>query len=331
MNDHDLEIQDVIERLSILAPGTEEAPGPSATVLLQLKHRVASAPVGRGSAIQRSKNIMSNRRLTTAGLALVLVVAIFMAFPSVRAAASDFLGLFRVQKFAPISVSPEQLAMLEQLEEQGTAPGEFVVVKESGEPQAVDSVEAAEAMTGFDLYQLPDRDFGTEVYVMDDASGYLVVDLAGARAIMSAAGADPQLLPDSLDGARIDVTVFDSVQQIHPDGLTLMQTPSPMVVYPENVDATRLGEALLQVLGTDPVAAGRIAQSIDWTSTLLLPIPQDLASYQDVNIGGNGGVLLEPFDPAADPAVMWQQDGMVLMMTGPFDAGELLRLANTLR
>ncbi len=274
---------------------------------------------------------MSTRRLVTVGLTLVLIVAALVAFPSVRAAANDFLGLFRVQKFAPISVSPQQLALLERLGEEGLEPGEFVVTQELGEPQVVDSPEAAATTAGFAPKTLNRAEL-IRTYVMDGGAGHLIVNLAGARAIVEAAGADPLLLPDSLDGARVDVTVYDSIGQLYDTGVVLIQSPIPDVNYPADVDPTVLGEALLQVLGTEPAEARRIAQSIDWTSTLLLPVPQDLGTYREANVNGVTGVVLEPFDPEAEAAVVWQQDGMVYMMrAGRLSVDELLAQANTVR
>jgi hypothetical protein len=324
------EVQEALERLSSLAPDESEAPRPPVVALARLRQQIE--PSQAGQQVQRSTRFMSIRRLATVGVTLVLIVAVLMAFPSVRAAASDFLGLFRVQKFAPISVSPQQMAMLERLSEQGLEPGEFVVTQEIGEPETVDSPEAAAAVVGFTPKTLPRRGELVRTYVMEGGAGHLIVDLAGARAIVEAAGADPLLLPDSLDGTRVDVTVHDSVGQLYDNGIILVQTPSPDVNYPADVDATVLGEALLQVLGTEPAEARRIAQSIDWTSTLLLPIPQDLGSYREVTVNGVGGVLLEPFDPEAEAAVVWQQDGMVYMMrAGRLSVDEMLARANSVR
>ena len=140
-----------------------------------------------------------------------MAIAILMAFPSVRAAAGEFLGLFRVQTFAPISVSTQQLALLEQLGEEGLEPGEFVVTEEIGEPETVDSPEEAAALAGYTPKELPNRGELIRTYMMSGGAGHLIVDLEGARAIVAAAGADPLLLPDSLNGARVDVTVHDSV------------------------------------------------------------------------------------------------------------------------
>jgi len=103
---------------------------------------------------------MSNKRLIAAGLTFVMAIALLMAFPTVRAAAGEFLGLFRVQKFAPISVSPQQMALLGQLQEQGMSPGELVMVSEPDEPMAVDTLETAAHLTDYQLRQLADRDSG---------------------------------------------------------------------------------------------------------------------------------------------------------------------------
>ena len=331
MNEQEHDIHEALERLAALAPDADEAAAPQ-RALAQFRHQTAGRRLAGGRSLSRRNSIMSIRRVATVGLTVIVAIAILMAFPSVRAAAGEFLGLFRVQTFAPISVSPQQLAMLEQLAEQGMEPGEFVVTQEIGEPETVDSPEAAAAVAGFTPRELPNRGELIRTYVMTGGAGHLIVDLAGARAIVEAAGADPLLLPDSLDGAQVDVTVHDSVGLLYDNGVILVQSPSPDVNYPSDVNPTLLGEALLQVLGTEPAEARRIAQSIDWTSTLLLPIPQDLGTYREANVNGVSGVVLEPFDAEAEAAVVWQKDGMVYMMrAGRLSVDELLAQANTVR
>ena len=65
---------------------------------------------------------------------------------------------------------------------------------------------------------------------------------------------------------------------------------------------------------------------------MLLPIPQDLATYREVNVNGVSGVLLEPFDAETEAAVVWQQDGMIYMMrAGRLSVDELVAHANTVR
>ena len=332
MNEQEHDIREALERLAALAPDEREAARPPGVALNRFRQHIAARPGRAGELNTRRTQGMSTRRLVTVGLTLVVALAVLMAFPSVRAAASDFLGLFRVQKFAPLSISPQQMALLERLGEEGLQPGEFVVTQELGDAQTVESPEDAAPIVGFMPKTLPRRGELIRTYVMTGGAGYLTVDLAGARAIVEAAGVDPLLLPDSLDGARVDVTVHDAVGQLYDNGAILLQSPSPDVNYPADVDPSVLGEALLQVLGTEPGEARRIAQSIDWTRTLLLPIPQELGTYREVTINGASGVLLEPFDPEVERAVVWQKDGMVYMMRGGrLTVEEMLAQANRVR
>lgn len=275
---------------------------------------------------------MSNRKsLMAAGSFAVLALVLLIGFPSVRAAASDFLGLFRVETFTPISISPEQIAMLQQLDTEGMDPGEFVMESEPGEPQQVASLAEAGALTGYTVRTLTNSVGEPQVFVMPEASGYMTVNLAGARAIVEATGIDPMLLPDSLDGARIDMTAFPSVQQVWADGTVLVQTASPYVNYPADVDPAVLGEALLRVLGMDADAARQMAQTIDWTSTMLLPIPQEFATYQQVTVDGVPGVAIIPVDGSAEAALMWQKGGTVYVLSGPAGVDRLVDFANFLQ
>ena len=320
-------IHEVLEQLAVLAPVEAEKPMSPPEALKRFKSR-AKSPGTPGVLNARRTRTMTKRRYAAVGLTFVIVLGVLMAFPSVRAAAGDFLGLFRVQKFAPISVSPRQLALLEQLSEQDMMPGEFVSTQEPGEPERVESLSEASERAGYRIRTLPFRQELDEIYVTGAGSGYVIVNLAGARAIVEAAGADPLLLPDSLEGARIDVHVYQAVQQLFRDGYTLMQTQSPEISYPPGVDPTLLGEAVLQVLGMDADSARRTAGTIDWTSTLLLPIPQEMGTYREVTISGGPGVLIEPINPDEDPAVMWQRDGILYMLTGPVFSEDLIQQAN---
>jgi hypothetical protein len=255
----------------------------------------------------------------------VLLLAVLFSFPAVRAGASEFLGLFRVQKFAPISVSPSQIAVLEQLAEEGMEPGELVIRNEPGAITPVDSLSEASSRTGWDVRALPGLGDAEVINVVDGGDGYLIIDLAAARAIVEAAGADPALLPDSLDGARVDVTAFAGVQQMWGEDTVFMQTESPLVAYPDDVDPTVLGEALLQVLGTEPREARRIAKSIDWASTLLLPIPTEMVTFSEVLIDGVDGVALTPLDGTGS-ALLWQKEGKMYMLRGEGSVEELVGL-----
>jgi len=332
MTEFEDDVQDVFERLSVLEPTAADAPPPAAYALTRLRRRIdlSNGNDTFSNHLRRFLAMSRNKYAYTIVLFLFVLGAAF-SFPAVRAAASDFLSLFRVQKFAAISISPEQIAVLERAAEQGIMPGEFEIFEEPGELTPVDSLNDAAALTGLPAVRTLRR-FGNpaEIFVASGGSGRLTIDLEGARAIVAAAGADPTLLPDSLDGAHIDVDIFASVQQGWRDGTVLVQTESPLVEYPEGLEPNILGEALLQVLGMTADEARRLAQEIDWTSTLLLPVPQDFATFSEVTIAGESGIALSSLD-GSDDAILWQKDGTVYVLTGPRGVTELVSLANSLR
>ena len=325
------EIQNVIDQLGILEPKAADAPHPAGQALVKLARQIEHQQ-RHTVRDQFWRYVMAgNRRFSYAAFLFVLMFGVAFSFSAVRAAASDFLGLFRVQKFSAISISPEQIALLQQVAEEGLTPGELEIIEEPGALRQADSLVKAGRETGISyvrsLNGLGEPD---EIWVADGGNGRLTVDLAGARAIVEAAGADPLLLPDSLDGAQVDVIVYAGVQQQWLDGTMFMQTPSPVVEYPDDVDTTVLGEALLQVLGLNDDEAARLARSIDWTSTLLLPIPQDFASFNEVTVDGVSGLALNSL--AGDgSALFWQKSGTVYLLIGADQNTEdLISLAGTL-
>jgi hypothetical protein len=325
MTGQDENIQDVLDVLSAVAPTAAESPRSPSTALARLKE---SAEPGAQKSIFGRFLLMKNRKYALATMTVLVIMLVAFSFPGVRAAASELLGLFRVQKFAPISVSPEQLALLEEIADSGVVPGEIEMIDEPDEPLRVDSLEAAESSLGWealgpDALAAPD-----EVYLLDGGQGRLTINVASARAFLAAAGADPSLVPDSLDGEEVNVTVYAGVSQNWADGIVLMQAPSPLVEYPEDVDAVAIGEALLQALGVEPSRAKRLARSIDWTNTLLLPVPENMASFNEVNINGVAGLALGSLD-GSHAGILWESDGTVFALSGS-DVAALVEIANSI-
>lgn len=328
MNQQEKDIQDVLDQLSILAPTEKEAPRPTGQALAQIRQQLDQQQQGR--LLNRLSRFLAaaNRQLAV-GATFLFLVAIFFSFPAVRAAASDFLGLFRVQKFAAISVSPEQIAILQRVAEEGLTPGEMEILQAPGDPNPVSTLEEASSITGWEVHGLTGLGTPQEIYVGEGSHGRLTIDLAGSRAILAASGVDPTLLPDSLDGQQVQVTTFATVEQHWPDGTWLLQTGSPIVTYPDGLDPVVLGQAYLQVLGMQEAEAQRLAQSIDWTSTLLLPVPRDLASFNEVTVNGQSSLALSSLD-GQHRIILWQQAGVVYLLSGTGSLAELVSLANTL-
>lgn len=326
MSEQDHTIQETLDQLSVLAPHANEQPQPPQRALAQLHQKIEAQQQTQLGARLRAWLTPPAPRLAWTAVFLLMLGLLF-TIPGVRAAASDFLGLFRVQKFTAVSISPDQIAMLQQIAAEGVSPGELRLYQEPGQASAVASLAAAATRTGLSpVRTIPTLGPPAQIWVMDGGNGRFDIDLAGARTIVAAAGADPALLPDALENGRILINVFAGVQQQWANGAMLMQTESPLVEYPNGVDPALLGTALLQALGMSANEAARIASQIDWTSTLLLPIPSDMATFNEVTVNGSSGLALTSLD-GAHAALLWQENGVIYLLTGRMGMAELLALA----
>ena len=199
------------------------------------------------------------------GTALLLILALVLAFPGTRALAGELLNLFRVQQ---VAVVPVDFTGLEQLTGDGALGNQFTelisnsmnITDEPGEPVAAADAAQASQLAGFNV-RLPQSMTPSQIYVTDGAAFSMTVDRAKAQALLDEAGRSDLVLPESVDGADISVTVPSSVsvaygtcpkpeadsskvedqhEQIpgrrYPDCVILAQIPSPSVNAPADLD-----------------------------------------------------------------------------------------------
>jgi anti-sigma factor RsiW len=287
-------------------------------------------------------------RPAAVGLLALTFLIVLVSFAPARQAAAQFLGVFRVRKFAVIPIDPTQVERLESLEQQLDAGllGEPTVLREPGEPQSVADAAAASAAAGFAVRVptvLPEGAKLDKFTVETGPAMRMEMDRALAQAMLEAAGVRDVKLPE-VDNviAEVDIPTL-ALQRYKTATVTfeIAQLPSPAVSMPEGIDPTVLGEAFLQLLGTPPEDARRLAQTIDWTSTFVIPLPTDAAEFREVAVDGVTGVLLEERQGARrgrSALLLWQRDGVVYAASAdnvPYsnmvDSAELLRVANSLQ
>lgn len=289
--------------------------------------------------------IRASKRLQRAliGVAsLVVVIGLFSLAP-VRALAAEFLGLFRVEHFVTIPVTAERIEQLSQVMEQSMGFGEVVTAGEQGTQVA--SLDDAAAQVGF-APLVPDG-YGDPFSVMVNPTqtADFTPDVAMIREVFAAMDLDPMLIPDNIDGKEFTFTFPAGVMAMYnvaPETtFSVVQMPSPTVDGPEDVDLQQLGVALLQLLGMSPEEAERLSASIDWTSTAVLPIPQNAASAREVEVRGTPALAIEASDEG-DPddgnhlegggGVLWQQDGYIFAVgSDTIDTPGLIAIAESLR
>jgi hypothetical protein len=122
------------------------------------------------------------------------------------------------------------------------------------------------------------------------------------------------------------------------DGLSLMQMPAPVVDIPDGTDMDQLGTAMLMLLGMSEEEAARLNKDIDWTTTLVIPVPRDhMNSIQEVTVNGNSGLAFrtdsywdEVNETWVEPpeVLIWQEGGFIYAIIGK---GDLLIIANSLQ
>ncbi len=322
----------VAERLRALDPQVEAAPqaGP-ALARFWKRARPALAPATRTPQRRRWRWAM-------AALATLAVVGVLFSFAPVRLVAAQFLGIFRVQKFAVITVDPARLEQLAGLQDLAMAAlGEPAVLRQPGTPQDVADAAGATALAGFRVRVPADLPAGAVLQAFRVTTGPALrfeVQREQAQALLLAAGVEDVALPDVATlAATVDIaSVVDQEYRIAGQHVSFVQSPSPAVDVPAAVDPAQLGQALFRFLGVPAEDAERLARQIDWTSTLVIPLPSNVAQFREVEVDGVTGLLLEPVGSTRGGAVLWQRDGIVYAVVGEgLDPAVLLQIAGSLK
>jgi hypothetical protein len=92
-----------------------------------------------------------------------------------------------------------------------------------------------------------------------------------------------------------------------------------------------LAEIGLRIIGLDRDEAYRVAQSVDWRSTLIVPVPATEATFREVNVAGADGLMIVPEGRPGALVLLWASGDQVFALTGPLQPAELLEMAQTLQ
>jgi hypothetical protein len=112
---------------------------------------------------------------------------------------------------------------------------------------------------------------------------------------------------------------------------------------PAGLDLAMLAEIGLRVLGMVSGEARRFAQSVDWRSTLIVPIPVDAATFRQIDVRGNQGLLIESTGLKRSPDgerqppgplvrhILWSAGGSVFALSGNVPSEELFEIAQNVQ
>jgi hypothetical protein len=298
------------------------------------------------------------------GLTLIAVLAVAFSFPSVQALASNFLRLFRVQQ---IAVLPLDMTNLKDARFDPTI-GETIsqvlsdqvkITRQPGQPHDLSGASQASQEAGFQVRLSSDPAQSLSRLMLQPGIAFEgTFNQALAETVLQSFGKGDLPLPAGLDGAVVKANIPDSVTAAYgkcryntaPESrsatggetlgigdkcLLLVQMPSPTVDTPPDLPINQLAELGLQVMGMAPDKAAQVASQIDWTTTLVIPIPRGEMDSQTVKVDGTDGTLLRQLSSDSSMAptysLVWVKNGIVYGILGSGDPARAVDLGNSLQ
>jgi len=286
-----------------------------------------------------------------AAAASVAVVSLAFTLPPVQAAAEAFLDLFRVKQFTGVAFDPERL---QSLESSGLNPEAIFGAVEPLTPpqQPVSYATAADAGAAAGIRVrtpawVPNGYSSTGFMASSEMGARITINTAGLQAVLDTLGLPDVELPQGLDGQTATVRLPPVVTQtfvnrdfVGRDGeviersVHVIQAQSPDVSFPAGLDLSKLAYAGLRVLGMSRDEAYRMSVTIDWRTTLIVPVPSKALAYRPINVAGNEGLLIEGLaagERLPGGVLMWSAGGETFAVAGPVSGEELLEIAQTLQ
>lgn len=341
-------------RITTLEPQAMEAPRPVAVAIAQFKQKQ------RKDKVPMLKTIFGKRSVW-AGISAVLVLAVAFSFGPVQAWASEFLGLFRVQQIQVLPIDTTQLSsisndssLVKQISQ--LFADSVTVTRKPGQPLVVGSAAGASQAAGFGVRLLAAGQGAPRITVQDGTAFEVVLNRQRAQALLDQAGRSDLQLPASIDGAKISVDVPTGVTAAYGncplpnangDGqapaknvtfgqfsncVLLAQVPSPSVKTPPDLNIAQLAEIGLQFTGMSAAQAHQFSQSVDWTTTLVIPFPSNAGTYEQVSVDGVTGTLISRGRGSSGNhfSLIWIKNGIVYGLTGAGSSQQAVTLAQSI-
>jgi hypothetical protein len=256
--------------------------------------------------------------------------------------------MFRVVSFTGVAFDPERIAKLPSsgLDLGQMIGGEAEVIKAPHDPVPYGTAEEAGAAAGLQLrtptWLPPLFEFGS-ASVGGDGEMRFVARTANLQLLLDSLAIGDVTIPAGIDGQQFTVRVPPVVHLTYDvrgrPAITLLEARTPEVQFPAGIDVAALGEIGLRLLGLSRTEAYRIAQSVDWRTTLMVPVPVNAASFRQVNIQGVTALLIQANDggpsegavPRGENVLMWSQNGIVYALTSLMSPDTLIDIAQSLQ
>jgi hypothetical protein len=304
--------------------------------------------------------------------ATFVTLAILVGLNPIHTWAQRVLAMLRVQKIAVVSIDPSALTTSGspdsrpyQVIDQFVA-NNVVFTMTPGNPDLVPNVAKAGQLAGYPIRSLVSLGAPQSIAVNGETAFQMTINRDRIETLLEAVGRSDIHIPESANGSLIAVHIPKTVISTYgdcpvrqrsatpsthsqaqtlaerkteslesPNNSTctyLLQVPSPTVSVPPNLDMSEIAEAALELAGMTSADAHSFCQTIDWSSTLVVPIPHDTASYETVTVDGvNGTLISQTVPPGNRYSLLWVKNGVIHSLTGHGSSSDALTLAASLR
>lgn len=306
-----------------------------------------------------SRRRLAWRPALAAAAALIAIVGI-VSTSAGRAWAEHVLAMLRIEK---VTTVPVDLSVLSSPEGRNAGQmlarmlnTDLVVTMKPQPPQPVADAAAAAKAAGFDVRLPFEPPAPAQLAVGGEAAFQITLHRQSLQAILEEAGRSDLRLPDNIDNALLAVHIPRSVvarygscpkpearreepapsspPKGYPNCTVLVQVPSPTVSVPPGLNLQQLAAIGLELTGMSASEAEGYTRAVDWTSTLVIPVPERIASSESVPVDGQQGVLIRRGgDQNAAPRyqLVWTRHGIIYGIAGWSDPSAALAMANNLQ
>ena len=271
-----------------------------------------------------------------AAAAVAALAAGALTLAPVRAAAGQFLQLFRVQSLQVVNVTPADLTAIQSALQ---SDGAVVNVKGLARVRVTPNtglqpvpLAAAAGDVGFPLLTLPAAASGYTLGQVQVQPAFSVeFDQLNGPAIQQllASLGNRQALPPDLSDASITLSVPASAELSYAGAagsVKVLETGNPaLAVDLPGADVTAIRQMLLDLPFIPADLRAQLAAVGDWQQTAL--VPQIPGVSQAVQVGGAQGLFVQTGDAQGDQALLWLRGQAVYGVVGVLTEAQAQTLA----
>ena len=356
--------------LATLAPASNDSALSRVLAYAQFRNQFAAAEEPKPSWFERL--LVPRWRPVWGLAAAGVVVTLLLGVSPVRTWAQHLLAMLRVEKIAVVSIDPSTLMNSSepdsrpyQLINQFVADNVAVTLK-PGKPNLVTDVAQAAQLAGYPISTIGSLGVPQSVEVNDEAAFQLTLNRDRIETLLEEVGHSDINIPESANGALIAVHIPKTVVSMYGDCparhshsisdtqsrgealaerkmermatmksnncIYLIQAPSPTVSVPPSLNMSQIAGAALELAGMNPADARAFCQTVDWSTTMVIPIPRDTGSVQTVTVDGVEGTLItEQLSPGNRYSLLWVKNGVIHSLSGRGNSSDALSLAASLQ